>query len=569
MRRQEGLDSSEFIRMLKAGFEELGRHKDEVNALNVFPVPDGDTGTNMYLSYSSGIEQIESLPVDSGLDRLTAAFSSGLLMGARGNSGVILSQLFRGFQLAFGSAERVDPRLLADAFRSGVQTAYRAVSRPVEGTILTVAREAAAAAEAALRSAGASIGGVLDAAIAKAEQTLARTPDMLPILRQAGVVDSGGQGLLHIYRGFRMGLTAGAGAFPVWERAAAVSPPFPYAAVDVHGDGEFGYCTEFIIHMDGKRGEEAEREIRSAMGAHGDSLLVVAAGDLVKVHIHTLHPGLALEDALEHGSLDRVKIDNMTEQHHDLVRGALTEQPTGDGPRGAAVGHRQWPAGSDRTGVKRHGLIAVVAGDGLTAVFQALGVDEIVSGGQTMNPPTEELLAATVRTGAEHVFLLPNNSNVILAAEQAATVSDGRLRVIPTRSVGEGLGAVLAFQPDADADVNERLMKEAAAKIMSGAITAAVRDTSVGGHVISEGDFVAIRGGEMAFVDAVRATVLKRLLEDLCASDAAICTVFYAREELAKEVGETFSELSGRYPDVEFEMQYGGQPIYDFLLAAE
>ena len=567
MRRQEGLDSIEFIRMLKAGFEELGRHKDEVNALNVFPVPDGDTGTNMYLSYSSGIEQIEGLPVDSGLDRLMAAFSSGLLMGARGNSGVILSQLFRGFQLAFGSAERVDPRLLADAFKSGVQTAYRAVSRPVEGTILTVARDAAAAAEAALRSTRVSIGAVLDAAIVKAEQTLARTPDMLPILRQAGVVDSGGQGLLHIYRGFRMGLTAGADAFPLWESAVAVSPPLVYSAVEVHGDGEFGYCTEFIIHMGGKRGEEAEREIRSAMGAHGDSLLVVAADDIVKVHIHTLHPGLVLEEALEHGSLDRVKIDNMTEQHHELVQGALMEQPVGDGPRDAANDHGQ--SSANRAGIKRYGLIAVVAGDGLTAIFRALGVDEIVSGGQTMNPPTEELLAAAVRTGAEHVFLLPNNSNVILAAEQAATVSDGRLRVIPTRSVGEGLGAALAFQPDADADANERLMKEAAAKIMSGAITAAVRDTSMGDHVISEGDFVAIRGGEMAFVDAARATVLKRLLEDLCASDAAICTVFYAREELAKEVGETFSELSGRHPDVEFEMQYGGQPIYDFLLAAE
>ncbi len=567
MRQQDSLDSLEFIGMLKAGFEELGRHKDQVNALNVFPVPDGDTGTNMYLSYSSGMEHIGRLSADAGLDKLMAAFSAGLLMGARGNSGVILSQLFRGFQLAFGSAQRVDPFLLAKAFKSGVQTAYRAVSRPVEGTILTVAREAAAATELALKSARVSIGSVLDAAISKAEQTLAKTPDMLPILRQAGVVDSGGQGLVHIYRGFRMSLSAEAVAFPTFESEAVVYPPLPYAASELHGDGEFGYCTEFIVRAVEKRGEEAELEVRDAMQGHGDSLLVVAADDLVKVHIHTLHPGLVLEQALVCGSLVQVKIDNMTEQHHELLQDALREQLAVDGTRGATrdperLSHKD-------TGIKKCGLIAVVAGDGLTAIFHGLGVDEIVPGGQTMNPATEELLAATERTGAEHVFLLPNNGNVILAAEQAATVSDGRVSVIPTRSIGEGLGATLAFRPDADIATNEQAMKDAVAKIMTGAITAAVRDTNVGEHAIGEGDFMAIRGGDIAFVDIARSAVLQRLLEDLCADGAEICTVFYAREELVQEATESFSKLSGSYPDVEFELQYGGQPIYDFLLAAE
>lgn len=567
MRQQDSLDSLEFIGMLRAGFEELGRHKDQVNALNVFPVPDGDTGTNMYLSFSSGMEHIGRLPADAGLDKLMAAFSAGLLMGARGNSGVILSQLFRGFQLAFGTAQRVDPFLLAKAFKSGVQTAYRAVSRPVEGTILTVAREAAAAAELALKSARVSIGSVLDAAIAKAEQTLAKTPDMLPILRQAGVVDSGGQGLLHIYRGFRMGLSAGAVAFPARESEAAVYPPLPYAASELHGDGEFGYCTEFIVRAAEKRGEEAELEVRDAMQGQGDSLLVVAADDLVKVHIHTLHPGLVLEQALVCGSLVRIKIDNMTEQHHEFMQDVRMEQLAADGPHGATSATER--LSHNDAGIKKCGLIAVVAGDGLTAIFQGLGVDEIVPGGQTMNPATEELLAATVRTGAEHVFLLPNNGNVILAAEQAATVSDGRVSVIPTRSIGEGLGATLAFRPDADTATNERAMKDAAAKIMTGAITAAVRDTNVGEHAIGEGDYIAIRGGDIAFVDIARSTVLQRLLEDLCASGAEICTVFYAREELVQEARESFSKLSGPYPDVEFELQYGGQPIYDFLLAAE
>ncbi|MHB1681973.1 MAG: DAK2 domain-containing protein [Bacilli bacterium] len=567
MRQQESLDSIEFIRMLKAGCEELGRHKDEVNALNVFPVPDGDTGTNMYLSYLSGIEQIESLPEDSGLARVVAAFSSGLLMGARGNSGVILSQLFRGFQLAFEDAERVDAALLAAAFRRGVQTAYRAVSRPVEGTILTVAKAAAAATEAALKNADAAIDSVLAAAVSKAEQTLAKTPDMLPILRQAGVVDSGGQGLLHIYRGFRMSLAANAAVFPNWGRETVPSPLLHYAAAEVHGDGEFGYCTEFIVRMDNKYGEKAEQEVRSAVEAHGDSLLVAAADDLVKVHIHTLHPGLVLEEALAHGGLVRIKIDNMTEQHRELVQGSLLELPDALSQRTPANDREQLQ--EQQAGIKKCGLIAVVAGDGLTAIFQDLGVDEIVPGGQTMNPATEALLAATVRTGAEHVFILPNNGNVILAAEQAATVSNGRLRVIPTRSIGEGLGAALAFRSDADANANERLMNEAAAKIMAGAITVAVRNTQVGDLVIGEGDFMAIRDGEIVFVDTLRAQVLERLLDNLCTSGAEICTVFYAREELAAEVGENFALLSSRYPDVEFEMQYGGQPIYDFLLAAE
>ncbi|MCY0892983.1 MAG: DAK2 domain-containing protein [Acidibacillus sp.] len=556
MQQQGRLDAAGFLAMLQSGQQELGKHKEDVNALNVFPVPDGDTGTNMYLSYTSGIDQVLSLPEGTALEQVVSAFSAGLLMGARGNSGVILSQLFRGFQLAFGKATEVDAPLFAAALQNGVRIAYKAVSRPVEGTILTVAREAALAAESAVKKQDVTIEAVMLATLKRAEQVLDKTPDMLPILRQAGVVDSGGQGLVYIYRGFLSVLSGS--LTPLVERSsnkddthstATSTASLAFASSEVHGEGEYGYCTEFIIRLDSdKISEVAERQVRDVMETHGDSLLVVQADDLIKVHVHTLHPGAALESAQHFGALIRIKIDNMTEQNQ-----ALMEKPKVE----------------TKTLKKVCGLVAVAAGEGFSEIFRGLSTDVVVHGGQTMNPSTEDLLAAANNVAADYVILLPNNRNIIMAAQQAAAVSNGRIHVVETHSIGQGLAAALVYQENHTVSENEKAMKEAISHIMSGSITTAVRDTMVGDHAIVEGDYIGISEGEITFVHSVRADVLVSMLEYFCGRKAEICTVFYQESGLVSEVEEAFESLSKRYPEVEFELQYGGQPLYSYLIAAE
>lgn len=551
--------------MMQLGQRELAAHKEEINALNVFPVPDGDTGTNMTLSFTAGLEQMSQLSPDARLDQLTAALSAGLLMGARGNSGVILSQLCRGFQAAFGHEDLVDAKLFAKALSVGVHTAYKAVSRPVEGTILTVAREAAQAAESAAKRADATLGDVLLAAYRQAQVALSRTPDQLPVLRQAGVVDSGGQGYVHLLNGFlqafELGQDAVASGSVTASPVAPVTPSALFVAEESHGQGEFGFCTEMIIRVKTTDVDGIEQRVRGTMEVLGDSLLVVAVedpastGTLVKVHVHTEHPGQALEAGLSFGELTRIKIDNMTEQWQGLRTGST------------APDARKEESAGDKDA--RCGLIAVVAGDGLAEVFRGLSVDVVIACQGSMNPSTEEIVQAYKAVSAEHVIVLPNHPNVIMAAQQAARLSGDRLTVVPTKSIGAGLGAALAFSASRSVKENEQAMREAGERIRSGAVTVASRDAEMDGKTIVKGAYIGVIDSVIGVVDPTRQGALQAVIDRLCSSGAEICTVFCARQEDAHEADLAARMAQSKYPAVEFEIQYGGQPVYDFILAAE
>ncbi len=560
MQYQERMNPSQFMRMIHYGYEELQAKKEEVNALNVFPVPDGDTGTNMYLSFSSGIREMEKLPPDVELEKVVEALALGLLMGARGNSGVILSQLFRGFQLVCSGSDEVTPELLAKALSKGVETAYKAVARPVEGTILTVAREAASSALKVAKKPQATLVTVLKAAIAAGEVTLKRTTEMLPALAQAGVVDSGGQGLLHIYKGFMRNfiLDHDQEIFPFDQSIRQV--PLAYAAAEVHGQGEYGYCTEFLLKIDetSQNLQEVQEKLKQELLDLGDSLLVVSTSGIVKVHLHTLAPGLALQAGLAYGSLLTVKIDNMTEQHQ-----ALTTQ-------GVISPVKRYHNSDAADSVRQQcGLVVVVAGEGLTEIFHSLHVDAVVSGGQTMNPSTKEILQAVEQVQAHHVFILPNNSNIFMAAQQVEEVTHGRAKMLATDSIGAGFAAALAFDKAASAIDNEKVMQEALGKIHSGAITASVRDSTMDDHAVRQGEYMGLADGQLLFVDPNRDSVLKSMLEHFCLEGAEICTVFYAQEALATEAQAVVDQVQMHFPDVEFEAHYGGQPVYEYLLASE
>ncbi|OPG16173.1 DAK2 domain-containing protein [Ferroacidibacillus organovorans] len=561
MLQQEDMDGALFLHLLKAGHDELEKRKDEVNALNVFPVPDGDTGTNMFLTLHSGLEHVLQCGDKDDLQKLAQALSSGLLMGARGNSGVILSQLFRGFQSVFLGRGRSDARQLAQALTQGVQIAYKAVARPVEGTILTVAREAALGAEAASRKKDVTLLHVMEAAVHRGEQALLHTPDLLPILRQAGVVDSGGQGLLYIYKGFLQALMSEPLLDRSWDdlgfRPAVVrrTEALPQPALEelAHGEGEFGYCTEFLIRRSDSD-QNVEESLRESLMQLGDSLLVVQTDEWIKVHVHTLHPGTALEAGLAFGALNGIKIDNMTEQYakrvgtqRDMVLGQASASPLR----------------------AKLALAAVVTGDGIEALYRGIGVQAIVQGGSTMNPSTEELLTAIKRIHADQIILLPNHKNVIMAAEQACAVMAGKVHVIPALNMGSGLGAALAFDAERPLSENIERMTEAAKRVQFVAITASVRDASYQGHAIEEGDYLALYEGEIAGANPSRSTLYREVLTTLCERSVEICTVFYADESLREEALCEADALAQDYPEVTFEVHCGGQSIYDYLIAAE
>ncbi len=560
MQYQERMNPSQFMRMIHYGYEELQAKKEEVNALNVFPVPDGDTGTNMYLSFSSGIREMEKLSSDAELGKIVEALALGLLMGARGNSGVILSQLFRGFQLVCSGCDEITPELLARALSKGVETAYKAVARPVEGTILTVAREAAASALKVAKKPQATLVAVLEAAIRAGEVTLQKTTEMLPALTQAGVVDSGGQGLVHIYKGFMRNFIQEDDWELLSSERSMRQEPLAYAAAEVHGQGEYGYCTEFLLKVDESEHnlQEVEANLKRELLTLGDSLLIVSTSSIVKVHVHTLAPGLALQAGLAYGSLLTVKIDNMTEQYQALT----TQEAT------LLVKSHQDAVQADPV-PQPCGLVVVVAGEGLTDIFHSLHVDAVVSGGQTMNPSTKEILQAVEQVQAHDVFILPNNSNIFMAAQQVEEVTHGRAKMLPTESIGAGFAAALAFDKSASAKDNEAAMQDAVEKIHSGAITASVRDSTMDDHVIKQGEYMGLADGQLLIVNPIRETVLQSMLEHFCQEGAEICTVFYAQEALSVEAQTVVDNVSLRYSDVEFEVRYGGQPVYEYLLASE
>lgn len=561
------LDGALFVQMVLAGHKSLDTNKDRVNALNVFPVPDGDTGTNMGLSMTSGVNELRRY-INEPLYKVADAVSTGLLMGARGNSGVILSQLFRGFSKAVVKQTSIDAKGFADALQNGVTTAYSAVVKPVEGTILTVAKEAAKAAGQAAQAANATILSVMEATLEEAQRSLERTPDLLAVLKQAGVVDSGGQGLVYIYRGW---LSALKGESVAIDTAAATSSPAAKVAMmtpaAAHGDGdsEYGYCTEFIIRLDQATADEKalETAVRDALIPHGDSMLVVAADDLVKVHIHALRPGTVLDKAIEFGALTRIKIDNMTEQHHNLqvVDTEDVVASTESGITTAAV-----PSAVTK---KPYGIVTVTTGTGLVDVFKSLGVDGIIEGGQTMNPSTEDIVNAVKALEADHVFVLPNNSNIIMAAEQAKTIMGDTLTVIPTKTIPQGITAAITFDAGSAVDENVESMLASLSRVKSGQITQAVRDSHFQDLEIAEGDYMGMQEGKVVALGKELELTALSLLEKMVEEDSELVTVYYGDDVTQEQAEALVASAAGQFDHCEFEIHYGGQPLYSYIFSVE
>lgn len=578
--------------MALLGAELLQHNAERVNALNVFPVPDGDTGTNMNLTMSSGIRELRSKPSEH-VGKAAEALSKGLLMGARGNSGVILSQLFRGFSKSLSALSEASAVEVAAAFQHGVDMAYKAVVKPVEGTILTVAREAAKHAVQYARRAT-DVTDLMVEVHRKAHEALQRTPDQLPVLKQVGVVDSGGQGLVYIYEGFVRSLTEGESggyqelyqlpseaampeevAVPTAAKAQRRSEPTSAQARLSTEDIEFLYDMEFFINRT-RSGSASmffdESAYKKILGRDGDSILVISDDDIIKVHVHSRKPGDVLNASLPYGELTDIHILNMREQHRDIV-----EHGTDASVSGADLSSAELLAGQALSGVSPgqvfeqapYGIIAVAMGDGIADLFLGSDVDTVLSGGQTMNPSTEDFLTAIDALSAEHIFLLPNNGNIILAAEQAAELSERNITVIPTRTIPQGLAAVLAFKEDETPERNGAWMKSAAESVVSGQVTKAVRDTSIDGVTIHEGDYIGIKEKAIVVSHADLLESCQGLLGSMLTDGGDLLTVLTGDEATAELTSAICEWAEEQYPDLEIEVQHGGQPLYPYLFAVE
>ena len=550
-------------RMIIAGANELAANKQLVDAMNVFPVPDGDTGTNMSLTVMAAAREAEKKGSLMAAD-VTKAASSGALRGARGNSGVITSQLFRGFAKGLEGLEEAGVKELAAAAQQAVKTAYKAVMKPKEGTILTVARGCAEAAEK-LSHETEDIEAFLTGIIAYGHEVLAQTPEMLPVLKQAGVVDAGGRGLLFILEGALKQLKAGDQhvALNDGQNTAAPAPEMDFASLaSIENESiTFGYCTEFFINVQGAD-ETVTTGLKNYLGTIGDSVVCVADDEIIKIHVHTDHPGLAIEKALTIGSLTGLKIDNMREQHTNKI--SFTNAPAAAPSAPVA----EVPAVEQPK--KDVGFVSISAGAGLTAIFKNLGVDEVIEGGQTMNPSTEDILNAVDKINADHIFVLPNNKNIILAAEQAAALSeDKKLHVIPSRSVPEGISAMFCFEADADPDEMEAAMKDAIKLVDTATVTYAVRDTSIGDKEIREGNILGMLNDqiEVGAEDVMEGT--KELIKASIKDESEVVGIYYGADATEESAEELAAFIEENYPDCEVEVQSGGQPLYYYIISVE
>ena len=545
-------------KMFLAGAQNIEAKKEFINELNVFPVPDGDTGTNMSLTIMAAAKEVTALQNPKMAD-LAKAISSGSLRGARGNSGVILSQLLRGFTKAIREEKEIDVIALAAACNRARETAYKAVMKPKEGTILTVASGIAEKASEMAQETD-DLEEFIPAVISYAEEVLAKTPDMLPVLKEAGVVDSGGQGLLEVIKGAY-------DAFLGKEIDYSAIAPSAGAGVtkisaEDTADIKFGYCTEFIILTEKEFTEQDEHEFKEYLSSIGDSIVCVADDDVVKIHVHTNDPGLAIQRALTFGQLSRMKIDNMREEHQEkLIRDAenLAKQQEQDAAEKKASEPR-----------KPMGFIAVSIGEGINNIFKELGVDYIIEGGQTMNPSTDDMLKAIDEVHADTVFILPNNKNIVLAANQAKhLVEDKEIIVIPTKPVPQGITAIINFMPDADAKTNEEAMLEEVKNVKTGQVTYAVRDTRIDDKEIHEGDIMGIGDhGILAVGSEIRKTTLE-MLEQLVDEDSELISVYYGEEVKEEDANELIEQIEELYPDADVDAHFGGQPIYYYVLAVE
>ena len=549
------IDAKILSRMFLAGAKNLEAKKEWINELNVFPVPDGDTGTNMTLTIMSAANEVGALD-NPDMETLAKAISSGSLRGARGNSGVILSQLLRGFTRSVRDLKELDAVALAAAFEKAVETAYKAVMKPKEGTILTVAKEAAAKATELAETAD-ELEPFFEAVFAQAEDTLARTPDMLPVLKEAGVVDSGGQGLLEVLRGAMdafLGKEVDYSQFTGGTSTVKVTKISAEAEADI----KFGYCTEFIIMTKEEMQIEEELKFKEFLSSIGDSIVVVADEDIVKVHVHTNHPGEAIERALTYGELSRLKIDNMREEHQEkLIKEAekLAKEQAASKPAEPA---------------KDFGFISVSAGAGLSEIFKELGVDYLIEGGQTMNPSTEDMLNAIDKVNAKTIFIFPNNKNIVLAANQARDLTeDKEIIVVPTKTVPQGITAMISFVPDKSGEENAEEMMEAIANVKTGQVTYAVRDTHIDDKEIHEGDFMGIGDSGMLAVGTDKNAVVKETIGEMVDEDSEIISIYYGSDVTEEEAEELAAEIEEAYPDCDVELNVGGQPIYYYIISVE
>lgn len=548
-------------KMFLAGAANLEAKKEFINELNVFPVPDGDTGTNMTLTILSAAKEVKALE-NPDMVAIAKAISSGSLRGARGNSGVILSQLLRGFTKEIREHKEIDTITLAKACERATATAYKAVMKPKEGTILTVAKGASQKA-AELAETTEDLDTFISEVINYAQEVLEKTPEMLPVLKEAGVVDSGGQGLLEVIKGAYDAFLGKEIDYSVIEPSTGVTVNKVNA--EDTADIKFGYCTEFIILTEKEFTEDDEREFKKFLSSIGDSIVCVADDDVVKIHVHTNDPGLAIQKALTYGQLSKMKIDNMREEHQEkLIRDAekLAEQQANE-----EAAHEEKKPAEPR---KAMGFIAVSIGAGMNEIFKELGADYIIEGGQTMNPSTEDMLNAIDRVNADTVFILPNNKNIVLAANQAKSlVEEKEIIVIPTKTVPQGITAIINFMPDADAKTNEEAMLEEIKNVKTGQVTYAVRDTHIDDKEIHEGDIMGIGDSGILAVGKDLEETTKELIANLVDEDSELISIYYG-EEVSEEDAEKFTEeITELYPDVDVDIQFGGQPIYYYVLAVE
>ena len=548
------IDAKELAKMFLAGAKNLESRKEWINDLNVFPVPDGDTGTNMTLTIMSAAKDVAAME-NPDMKALCKAISSGSLRGARGNSGVILSQLFRGFTKSIKEKDKLDVPVFADAFEKAVETAYKAVMKPKEGTILTVAKGASIRARELAGEGCEDLGYFFDEIIKYADEVLERTPEMLPVLKQAGVVDSGGQGLMQVLKGAYDAYLGKEIDFSI-EEASGDSVKKANLEPNSDVDIKFGYCTEFIIMLSKNFNIKHEMDFKEYLESIGDSIVVVADDDVVKVHVHTNDPGLAIQKALKYGALSNLKIDNMRLEHQEKLFKENQESKE--------------EAAQEPMPHKEVGFIAVSVGEGINEIFKGLGVDYMIEGGQTMNPSTEDMLNAIDKVNADTIFILPNNKNIILAANQAkAMVENKKIIVIPTKTVPQGITAIINYVPDLTAEENEETMKREMGNVKTGKVTYAVRDTVIDDKEIKQGDYMGIGDKGILSVGSEVSDVTACMVQEMMEEGLELISVYYG-EDVAMEEAESLKQrIEDAYPACDVELQYGGQPIYYYIISAE
>ncbi|MFJ8512989.1 DAK2 domain-containing protein [Lysinibacillus xylanilyticus] len=548
----QSLDGIKFAEMVQMGAHHLFQNANYVDSLNVFPVPDGDTGTNMNLSMTSGAKETEQYASEH-IGKTAQALSKGLLMGARGNSGVILSQLFRGFGKSIEKEATIDAKGFAGAFQAGVETAYKAVMKPVEGTILTVAREAAKKGVEVAET-ETDIIAVMEAFTAEAQASLQRTPELLPVLKEVGVVDSGGQGLLFVYEGFLAALKGE--PLPVKNEATLddLINAEHHRAQDFMdtADIEFGYCTEIMVRLEEGKEPFSEEQFRNELSPLGDSLLVISDEEIAKVHIHSEQPGAVLAMGQKYGSLIKIKVDNMREQHSAIV----------------GEEHKA-PSSAKKAEKHPYAIVTIAMGEGVAELLRSIGASYVIEGGQTMNPSTEDIVKAVQEIGAEKVLILPNNKNIVMAAEQAVELLDIEAAVVPTKTIPQGMAAILSFNPEAAVELNQSTMTEAFANVKTGQVTYAVRDTSIDGVEIHKDDFMALAEGKIVLSTPALKDAAQKVITDLVDEDAEIVTVIYGEDTTEENASELVKFIEENYPEVEVELFNGKQGLYPYIISVE